>query len=93
MTCTIDGHDFKGKKIIRVLVPRGDDPPYALDDNKIYVRDELETGLAVRDEIVGLVLRGKQELLNKATTPQAPKASKVENDPRSASACDKFERQ
>ena len=81
LTCTIDGHDFKGKKIIRVLVPRGDDPPYALDDNKIYVRDEFETGLAVRDEIVGLVLRGKQEMLNKATTPQAPKASKVENDP------------
>ena len=81
LTCTIDGHDFKGKKIIRVLVPRGDDPPYALDDNKIYVRDESETGLAVRDEIVGLVLRGKQEMLNKASAPQAPEASKVEHDP------------
>jgi hypothetical protein len=44
-----------------VLVPRGDDPPYAVDDNKIYVRDEAETGLAVRDEIVGLVLRGQKE--------------------------------
>jgi len=62
LTCTIDSHEVKGKKIIRVLVPRGDDPPYAVDDNKIYVRDEAETGLAVRDEIVGLVLRGKQTL-------------------------------
>jgi hypothetical protein len=28
-----------------------------VDDNKVYVRDEAETGLAVRDEIVSLVLR------------------------------------
>ena len=58
--CTWDINEFKGKKIIRVLIPRGDDPPYAMDDNQIYVRDEAETGLAVRDEIVGLVLRGQQ---------------------------------
>lgn len=69
LQCTIDAHDFKGKKIVRILVPRADDPPYALDDNKIYVRDEAETGLAVRDEIVGLVLRGKQIQSTAATTP------------------------
>jgi hypothetical protein len=69
LSCTIDIHDVKGKKIIRVLVPRGDDPPYALDDNKIYVRDEAETGLAVRDEIVGLVQRGKQ-IISTATMAQ-----------------------
>jgi hypothetical protein len=50
-----------GKKVIRVLVPRGDDPPSAVDDNQISVRSESETGLAVRDEIVGLVLRGPQK--------------------------------
>jgi len=55
--CTLDVHEYKNKKIIRVLVPRGIDPPYAVDDNKIYIRDEAETGLAVRDEIVSLVLR------------------------------------
>ena len=55
--CTIDINEHKGKKILRVLIPRGDDPPYAVDDNKIYIRDEAETGLAVRDEIVSLVLR------------------------------------
>jgi hypothetical protein len=57
LQCTLDLQEVKGKKILRVLVPRGDDPPYALDDNKIYIRNEAETSLAVRDEIVGLVLR------------------------------------
>jgi hypothetical protein len=60
LDCTLDVHETAGKKIIRILIPHGDDPPYALDDNKIYVRDEAETGLAVRDEIVNLVLRGHQ---------------------------------
>jgi hypothetical protein len=55
LTCTIEPHSTGGKNVIRVLVPRGEDPPYAVDDNKIYVRAEGETGLAVRDEIVGLV--------------------------------------
>ncbi len=55
--CTYEVSDYRGKKIMRVPIPRGDDPPYALDENKIYIRDEAETGLAVRDEIVNLVLR------------------------------------
>ena len=57
LQCTVDIHETGGKKILRVLVPRGDDPPYAVDENKIYVRSETETGLAVRDEIVSLVTR------------------------------------
>ncbi len=61
LQCTVDVHETNGKKILRVLVPRGEDPPYAVDDNKIYIREEAETGLAVRDEIVGLVLRGQRE--------------------------------
>lgn len=59
--CQMDIHDYLGKKLVRVLVPRGEEPPYAVDDNKVYVRDEAETGLAVRDEIVSLVLRSKRE--------------------------------
>lgn len=82
LKCTIDSHEFKSKKIVRVLVPRGDDPPYALDDNKIYVRDEAETGLAVRDEIVGLVLRGKQTPVTTAAPspvpPPAPRRVEVQ---------------
>ena len=57
LACSVDTLVSKGKTILRVQVPRGDDPPYAIDDNKIYVRQESETSLAVRDEIVQLVLR------------------------------------
>ncbi|MGD8813921.1 MAG: putative DNA binding domain-containing protein [Anaerolineales bacterium] len=57
LECQVDTQKSQGKTVLRILVPRGDDPPYAVDDNKIYVRDEAETGLAVRDEIVQLVHR------------------------------------
>jgi hypothetical protein len=58
LECEIDTQETQGKPVIRVQVPAGDDWPYAIDDNKIYVRDEADTTLAVRDEIVSLVLRG-----------------------------------
>jgi hypothetical protein len=74
LPCTIDVHETGGKKILRVLVPRGEDPPYAVDDNKIYVRDEAETGLAVRDEIVGLVKRR----LGDKTPPPAPQEVRLD---------------
>jgi hypothetical protein len=61
LNCTIDSHVLKGKQVVRILVPRGSDPPYAVDDSKIYLRTETETGLAVRDEIVEMVLRGRKE--------------------------------
>jgi hypothetical protein len=54
----VDVQETEGVKVVRAIVPRGDDPPYAIDDNKIYVRDEAETNLAVRDEIVQLIKRG-----------------------------------
>ncbi len=52
-----DVQETRGASIVRLVVPRGSDPPYAIDDNKIYVRDEADTNLAVRDEIVALVRR------------------------------------
>jgi hypothetical protein len=58
--CTVDVHQTAGKNIIRILVPRGEERPYALEDNKIYIREEADTGLAVRDEIVELVRQGRQ---------------------------------
>ncbi len=58
LKCQVDTQKSQGKTVLRVLVPRGEDPPYAVDDNKIYVRGEAETGLAVRDEIVQLVKGG-----------------------------------
>jgi hypothetical protein len=60
LRCEVDTQETGGKTILRVLVPRGDDPPYAVDDNKVYVREEAETGLAIRDEIVLLVQRGSR---------------------------------
>jgi len=59
---TVDVQETLGVKVVRVVVPRGDDPPYAIDDNKIYVRSEAETNLAVRDEIVSLVGRAQAGL-------------------------------
>ena len=71
---TIDVHTYKGKSIIRILVPRGDETPYALDDYKIYVRDETETNVAVRDEIVTLVNRANSsiEITNTPILEAAP---------------------
>jgi hypothetical protein len=55
----VDVQETQGAKVVRVVVPRGDDPPYAIDDSKIYVRSEAETGMAVRDEIVSLAMRAR----------------------------------
>lgn len=54
----IDSLESQGKNVIRIQVPSGVERPYAIEDNKIYVRDEAETSLAVRDEIVNLVIQG-----------------------------------
>lgn len=54
----IDTQETGDKTVIRIRVPRGDERPYAVEDNKIYVREETETSLAVRDEIVNLVRQG-----------------------------------
>ena len=59
LEATVDVNETQGVKVVRVVVPRGGDPPYAIDDNKIYVRSEAETNLAVRDEIVNLVERAR----------------------------------
>jgi hypothetical protein len=42
-------------KVLRVSVPKGPEQPYCLDDYKYYIRDEAESILAVRDELVALV--------------------------------------
>jgi len=79
LVCSLDAHKFRGKDIIRVLVPRGDDPPYAVDDSKIYLRTEAETGMAVRDEIVELVLRGQGDRTRKEAL--AAPTTKVSDEP------------
>ncbi len=71
----VDTMKTRGKTVIRVIIPRGVDPPYAVDDNKVYVRGEAETGLAVRDEIVNLVHRGER------ATPVVPEKLDVTEEP------------
>jgi hypothetical protein len=66
----IDEQQTQGKKVLQISIPVGADPPYAIDDYKIYVRDETDTNLAVRDEIVALVKRN----LKPAAEPEAPAA-------------------
>jgi len=76
LECEIDAQETQGKAIIRIQVPAGEEWPYAIEDNKIYVRDETDTTLAVRDEIVNLVLRGvankEPATLTEAPTPLLP---------------------
>ncbi len=67
----IDSLESQGKNIIRIQVPYGTDRPYAIDDNKIYVRDEADTTLAVRDEIVSLVRQGHLTQAPSAATATA----------------------
>ncbi len=71
---SIDSLISQGKTVVRIVVPSGHDSPYAFDDNRFYVRDESETTLAVRDEIVRLVERRLQW----ETTPTIDKADSVE---------------
>ena len=54
--------------ILRVRVPKGEDRPYCLDDYKFYVRDEGETSMAVRDEIIAMVL----ETMGQRSVEMAP---------------------
>ena len=51
----IDNLPSQGTQIVRVTVQPGQETPYAIDDNLFYIRDDTETSLAVRDEIVRLV--------------------------------------
>ncbi|MFP4322383.1 MAG: RNA-binding domain-containing protein [Anaerolineales bacterium] len=69
----IDAQSTRGKTVVRIQVPHGDNIPYAIDDNKIYLRDESDTNLAVRDEIVSLVQGNKPHV----STPAPQKQSEV----------------
>ncbi len=46
----------EGAGVLRVGVDAGDEKPYCLDGSKFYVRNDAETSLAIRDEIVALIL-------------------------------------
>ncbi|MBX3010717.1 MAG: putative DNA binding domain-containing protein [Caldilineaceae bacterium] len=67
----IDQFQSQGANILRLRVPKGDNRPYCLDGNKFYVRDETDTSLAVRDEIVALI----QEVLIESGKLLPPRAN------------------
>ena len=78
LNCSVDSLTSRGKKVLRINVPRGDDPPYAIDDNRIFVRDEAETTAAVRDEIVQLtrLARNRNKTHSELITTDPEKKSK-----------------
>ena len=71
----------RSKDIVRLVVPKGEDPPYVLEGSKIYLREEAETALAMRDEIVALIaqaLKAKEMALAvPASLPSQPGAAPV----------------
>jgi hypothetical protein len=76
----IDALESSGKQVLRIRVPRGGEPPYAVDENRIYVREEVETVLAVRDEIVRLVQRLAPVPQMATTTGQAARPQDQRQD-------------
>jgi hypothetical protein len=78
----VDSLRSKGTQVVRITVQPGRDVPYAIDDNHFYVRDESDTSLAVRDEIVRLVgRRDQRELPQPITVPAAPPEALTESKP------------
>jgi hypothetical protein len=67
---TFATHDANKVKVLQINVPRGDDLPYAIDENKIFVRNESETVQAVRDEIVNIIK--KQTITEAEQKPKKP---------------------
>lgn len=67
-----------GKNVLRVTVPKGDDPPYVMEGNKIFLRKETETSPALRDEIVALVQRAAlPEMAPVASTSEQSRSAPI----------------
>lgn len=69
-----------GKNVVRVVVPKGEDIPYVLEGSKIYLRQEAETSLAMRDEIVALIRRMGEMEGGYVPTPVARPVEAMEED-------------
>ncbi len=64
-----------GGEVLRIGVDAGDSKPYCLDGSKFYVRNDAETSLALRDEIVALVLESvglSSDLVDSGDVDDAP---------------------
>lgn len=76
----IDALESQGRHVLRIQVPPGIERPYCLDDSRIYLRQEAESVLAVRDEIVQLVRRS---LLESGELIEAPQLEPLADKPAS----------
>jgi hypothetical protein len=65
--------ETRGRQVLQLSVPAGEDLPYAIDGTSIYLRQESETNVAMRDEIVALVKQrlGAQPAAAEALAPVA----------------------
>lgn len=76
----IDTLESQGQHVLRIQVPPGIERPYCLDDSRIYLRQEADSVLAVRDEIVQLVRRS---LLESGDILEAPPPEPIAEKPAS----------
>lgn len=79
---TIDVVETRGKSVLRITVPKGEEQPYALEGTKIYIRQESETNPAMRDEIVQMVQRRVQLTGPSAREVVAPPNGELAPPPR-----------
>lgn len=70
----IDRLVSKGKNVVRIAIQPGVDKPYAIDNHRILVRDETDTNLAMRDEIVLLVAKRQAREAAAAASEPSPSA-------------------
>jgi hypothetical protein len=75
---TVETH---GRQVLQLSVPLGNDVPYAIDGTSIYLRQEAETSVAMRDEIVALAKRALAK--ETAPCPSEVQASGKERPPGS----------
>ena len=80
LAVVIDTLESQGQHVLRIQVPPGIERPYCLDDSRIYLRQEAESVLAVRDEIVQLVRRS---LLESGDIIEAPQEEVAAEKPAS----------
>ncbi|MCB0156262.1 MAG: ATP-binding protein, partial [Anaerolineae bacterium] len=81
LNITIDEHKSDGKKVLQITIPVGEDSPYVIDESKIYVRDETDSNIAVRDEIVALVSRSLGSKKKEEETPPSDETAPVVDAP------------
>ena len=80
-----------GVDVLRIGVDAGDAKPYCLDGSKFYVRNDAETSLALRDEIVALVLESvglNADLVGSTESDDAPSAAESDGEAKTGAGRD-----